>query len=588
MVLENSITFDEITQRNINIWLNGNYDAKVKEELALLIKEKPEDVVDAFYRNLEFGTGGLRGLMGIGSNRLNQYTVMGVAQALANYVIKQNGATGNSIFITYDSRHNSQDFAIVTAKVLAANGIKAYLFKELRPLSIVSFACRLKKCQAAVMVTASHCVKEYNGYKVFWEDGAQVLPPHDVGIIDEVTKVLDGAEVLSVDDSHHHLIEWVGEEIDTQYIEAIATLQHFPEENSKCGDELNIVYTSLHGAGITMIPKSLASWGFTTLSLVEEQKEPDGDFPTVTSPNPEEQAALALGIKQMLKEGADIIIGTDPDSDRIGVAVNHHGESVLINGNQMAALCTAHVCESLLELERFPENGVFVKTIVTTELVRKIVESYGRICEDVLTGFKYIAEKIRSWEEGEDKKEFLFGGEESYGYLLGSFVRDKDAVVLACLICEMALIAKRKGKTLVDNLYQLFRQYGVHHEELVNIKFADSKEGARQRESMMKKLRSEIPEEICGVPVLEVEDYLSSSKRVLETGETVALSLPTSNVLRFWLQDGTKITLRPSGTEPKVKLYIGVASSFKSNIEEELKEASKKAKEMGQFFKDLL
>ena len=588
MVSAKGVHFDEQTNRNIEAWLSGSYDKETKLELRKMIEERPEEVIDAFYKNLEFGTGGLRGIMGIGSNRVNQYTIMTATQALANHIATQEIKDRPSVFITYDSRNNSKYFATVTARVLAANGIKAYIFNELRPLCLVSYGCRVKGCTAAVMITASHCLKEYNGYKVFWSDGAQVLPPHDKGIIDEVNQIQDVAEVLLSDSDQDPLIEWVDASFDQEYFQAIKTLQHHPEENAKFGESLRVVYTSLHGAGITMIPNALASWGFTNVSLVEEQSTPDGDFPTVSSPNPEEHAALALGIKQLLRDEADILIGTDPDTDRVGVAVLHQGEAVLITGNQMAALCTAHVCESLEEEGRLPENAAFVKTIVTTELIKVIANKFGKTCEDVLTGFKYIADKIRNWEVDPQGKQFLFGGEESYGYLLGTFVRDKDAVVSSALICEVALREKRKGRTLVDKLHELYKTYGIHLEDLVNIKFPESKEGAEQREALMKKLREESPREIAGIAVESLEDYKTSTITLLKSGEKKTLDFPVSNVLRYWLEDGTKVTVRPSGTEPKVKLYIGVLHPFESDLEKEIKEASNRMKEIASFFQTLL
>lgn len=568
------IVLDPTTQHNVDLWLNGNYDAETKEQIRKLLKENPKEIVDAFYTNLKFGTGGLRGIMGVGTNRMNRYTVGAATQGLANYLKMQpKPPTGQyTVLIGYDSRNNSRSFAEETAKVFAGNGIKVYLFKNIRPVGLVSFGCRLKKCSAAVMITASHNPPQYNGYKVYWSDGAQVLPPHDQGIIDEAEKITDVSQIKMVNSITDSLIEFVDGEIDEPYLKDIVPLQCYPEQNHKYGPTLSVVYTSLHGTGITMIPRALPAWGFTQIHYVEQQIIPDGNFPTAPSPNPEEKSALKLGMELLKKVNGDILIANDPDADRVGVVVNHHGEQVILTGNQTACICLEHLCEALTKLKRMPEKAAFVKTIATTEMFKTIVTAYKKQCFDVLTGFKYIAQLINEWEAEPNGNKYVFGGEESYGYLLGTLSRDKDAILSSDLICEVALNAKLQGKTMADLLHDLYIKYGVFVDKLLSLKFEESKEGKEKMAKGFAQLQKDPPTSINGIDVVALEDYDNSVKTFLKNGTTEPLELPKSNCLLFWLADESKLLIRPSGTEPKIKIYCGVVRKKFDSVEEALKE----------------
>ncbi len=553
-----NIEFDATTQSHLDQWLNGSYDEKTKNEVQRLIKENPKEILDAFYETLSFGTGGLRGIIGVGCNRINIYTVQFATQGLANYINRQLGNEEEKrVFIGYDCRRFSKDFAQEAARVLAGNGISVFLFKALRPTPLVSFGCRLKKCTAAIMITASHNPPNYNGYKVYWDDGAQVLPPHDVGIIQEVNKIsnVENVKKASLDDQKIH---WVQEEIDEAYLKSISSLQHFPRLIKQKGKNLKVVYTSLHGTGGEILPKALSHWGFTQQFFVEEQMIPDGDFPTVSSPNPEEESALRKGLEKLEQVQGDILIATDPDADRMGVAVLHKGKPVILDGNQIACILLEHVCQSLATLGKLPENAAFVKTIVTTDLFEVIVNAYERTCFNVLTGFKYIAEKIRIWEHDQNSSEFVFGAEESYGYLYGTHVRDKDAIISSLLICEAAFMAKQGGKTLLDRLYDLYRKYGVYRDKLLSLKFAEGKEGKQSMLFAMEKLRNSPPKHFCDIPIVCIEDYLVREKKDCASNKKEPITLPKSDVLLFRLEDGSKIVIRPSGTEPKMKIYCSV------------------------------
>lgn len=591
MNLEANISFDATTQKNVDLWLQGKYDEGTKAEIRRLLQSDPKQVIDAFFTNLTFGTAGLRGIMGVGTNRMNVYTVRAATQGLANYIKKAVpgiNAQPPGVFIGYDSRHQSRRFAEETAKVLAGNGIRSYLCKDIRPTPFVSFGCRYKHCIAAIMITASHNPAEYNGYKVYWSDGGQVVPPHDQGIIAEVVKITDPSKVYEVPSLSNPLIEEVGSDVDDAYIQAVAKLQDYPEVNQKEGHRLKIVYTSLHGTGITLVPKALQTWGFTNLTLVDSQVIPDGSFPTAKSPNPEEPAAMKLGMDLMLQTHRDILIATDPDTDRMGVAVLHQGEAVLLNGNQIIVICLEHICEALTKQNRMPKRAAFIKTITTTELFQAICDTFQVSCFNVLTGFKYIAEKILQWEQKPDGYQFIFGGEESYGYLLGTHARDKDAVVASALICEVALQAKLKGQTLVDKLYDIYRQYGIYQEEVISVNFGDTKEGKEQMAQGMHRLRESHIHEILGIPVLMMDDYLTSKRRHLKTDQIESLSLPKSNVLVYWLTDGSKIMVRPSGTEPKVKIYCGVINKQFTSISEGMAQAQAHCRDLLKATKKLL
>lgn len=549
---------DAQTQKNIDTWLQGAYDEKTKADIRRLQIENPEELIDAFYTTLSFGTGGLRGIMGVGSNRMNIYNIRAATQGLANYLTKQKPTMGkHRVLVGFDCRNHSREFAEETAKVLAANGIEVFLYQELRPVALISFGVLYKKCSAGVMVTASHNPPEYNGYKVYWSHGGQVLPPHDKGIIDEVNKIIDPSQV-KIESYPNPLIHDIGEEIDRAYLDAIHSLQLHSDDNHAHGQDLHVVYTSLHGGGITMIPRTLAEWGFTHVSIVEEQKKPDGNFPTVKSPNPEEPATLKMGIEKLEKVKGDLLLATDPDVDRLAVVVMHEGKPVSLNGNQIACLALEHICRSLKETHRIPPKPMFVKTIVTTELFKAIAEHYKAFCIDVLTGFKYIGEKIAQWDEEKlaniPTHHYIFGGEESYGCLFGTHARDKDAVVASALICDLALHLKLQGKTLIDFLYEIYSHYGVYREKLLSLTF-EGKEGAEKMQKMMDHLRHTPPKTLSETAVITLEDYENRSVLTLETGHKEPLLLPKSDVLRFWLADRTKIVVRPSGTEPKIKIY---------------------------------
>jgi len=567
------MSIDSATQARIDTWLAGPYDPATKQEIQEMLATNPKKAIDAFYTTLKFGTGGLRGIVGVGSNRMNRYTVQATTQGLANYLKKT--APSPSIVIGYDSRTHSRTFAEQAAQVLAGNGIKVHLFFELRPTPLISFACRHLKASGAIMITASHNPPEYNGYKVYNSDGGQVIPPDDIGIINEVNKIT-GPDQVTTAPLNSPLISTLGEELDAAYLKACHTLQHYPVVNKKQGGKLSIVYSSLHGTGITLVPKILSDWGFSKLTLVPKQCDPDGTFPTVSYPNPEEIDALKLGMESLKAAGGDIFMATDPDADRVGVVVRHQGKLQLINGNQLACILLEHVCRGLTDGNRMPEWGAFVKTISTTELFRAICASWNKPCFDTLTGFKYIASLIRSWEQGSNGYEFLFGGEESYGYLLGSFVHDKDAVVICALIAEAALHAKLEGKTLIDRLHELYHKHGIYLEKLEAIRFEESKEGREKMAQMVERLQKSPPHEILGVKVESLEDYSTGERLDLNTGKRELLDFPKSDALLLWLADGTKVLIRPSGTEPKVKIYCGVRQEKFESIESGLRECEER------------
>lgn len=562
--IPNQNLFDAATKANIDSWLSSTTSEAERLEFEKLAKEQPQAVIDAFYKRMSFGTGGLRGLMGMGTNRMNAFTVGCATQGLANYLNKTFSGEEIRVLIGFDSRNHSKEFAQEAARVLAGNGIKVFLFKDLRPVPLVSYSCMNKKCHAAVMITASHNPPEYNGYKVYWQDGGQVLPPHDTGIIEEVNRITDGSMVKFTQDQS--LIETIETEMDIKYLEDIDSLQLLHNDNQMYGNELKVVYSSLHGTGITLVPQALAMWGFTNVSIVNQQKEPDGNFPTVSSPNPENHDAMKLCIEELKEKEADIVLATDPDCDRVGVAFKHHNEILYLDGNTIACLCLEHVANALTKMHKMPKNAAFVKTIVTTELFKAICDHYKAKCFDVLTGFKYIAQRINEWETSKEGYQFIFGGEESYGYLLGTFARDKDAVVSCALIAEVALQAKRQGKTLLDLTHEMYQKHGVFRNKLVSVDFPETKEGREQMQKALEELRENQPEKILGSRILIVEDYLKQERKHLNEQKVEPISLPKSNVIRFTLEDGTVIAVRPSGTEPKVKLYCGTRGEAGDNL----------------------
>jgi phosphoglucomutase/phosphomannomutase len=547
--------------------LDGPYDAETKQQIRSLQEKDPSALLDAFYTRLAFGTGGLRGIMGPGTNRMNSYTVGMATQGLASYILKQ--TRSGSVLIGFDSRHNSPLFAEIAARVLAGNGIRAFLLKELRPTPYISWGLRHKGCTAGIMITASHNPAEYNGYKAYWSDGGQVVPPHDTGIMQEVERVTRW-EHVKLADASDPLIVRIGDEMDADYLAAIRQMRTSPAEDAQSGGALQIVYTSLHGCGITLVPRALAQWGFSSLRLVQEQVVPDGDFPTVKVPNPEYKEALQMGIDLLQSTRSDILIATDPDSDRMAVAAAHHGAAVILTGNEIAALCVHYLCDVLLRRKALPARGAFVTTIVSSDLIKVIAESYGQHCFEVLTGFKYIGQKIHEWERSTDGFQFLFGAEESYGYLLGTHARDKDAVVSACLIAEIALAAKKEGATLIDRLHALYATYGIFQERQLSLSFDPGKKGMEQMQTLMTRLRASPPESLAGQTVISLEDYEKGEKTDRATGAKTALSLPQSDVLLFRLAEGGKVVVRPSGTEPKIKIYAGVRLRSFSSVAEGL------------------
>lgn len=568
------MTLDASSQKNLDMWLHGKIDPETRAETDKLIHSNPTALRDAFYTRLSFGTGGMRGIMGVGTNRMNRYTIQIATQGLANYLIHQKKNNENlSVAISYDSRINSRLFAEEAAQVLAGNGITAYLTQEMRPTPFVSFACRFLQCSSAIMITASHNPPEYNGYKVYWKDGGQVLPPHDTGIIEEVNRITHLSQIQKTTSLNHPSIIFLNKELDLAYLQALEKLQLYPKENRTDGKKLHVIYTSLHGTGITFIPEAMKQWGFSHLTLVEEQCIPDGTFPTVKSPNPESQEALNLGIKILENTKADILIATDPDADRVGVAVQHRGKTCLLSGNHIACLLLHHICKAQHPL---PEKAAFVKNFATSELFKKIVQNYKGVCFDVPIGFKHIAEKIRSWEDDSKNFKYIFGAEESYGYLFGTYARDKDGIASSLLIAEMAFQAKKEGKTLVDCLEDLWKEHGVFIDTLASLQFPETKEGKEQMRKGIEKLRHQPPQKIGGVEVNWVEDHFAQEKTCLQDGKKEKIRPTGFEALIFWLIDGSRLIIRPSGTEPKLKIYCAVQGEFNQEKEKELKEQAKR------------
>ena len=550
-----NIYMDKNIQQKIDNWLTGNYEQSVKDAIVELQKDNPDELADAFYKNLEFGTGGLRGLMGIGTNRMNKYTVGMATQGYANY-LKKCFVGEVKVAIAHDCRNNSRFFAETTANVFAANGIKVFLFEALRPTPELSYAIRNLGCQGGVVCTASHNPKEYNGYKAYWDDGAQMVTPHDENVIIEVDKI------ASVDD-----VKWtggeanitiIGKDMDELYLSMVKGLSVYPDVCAAQHD-LKIVYTPIHGTGITLVPQVLAKFGFDNVHIVEEQSSPDGNFPTVVYPNPEEKEAMSIGLEKAKKLDADILLGTDPDSDRVGIGVkNTKGEWVLVNGNQTAVLAFNYMIEARKTKGISRPNDMVVKTVVTTDMIDGIAKESNIACYNVLTGFKWIAALIK---EKEGKENYIIGGEESFGLMVGDEVRDKDAISAVALLCEMAAYEKNKGRSLFAKLIDLYVQYGLYKENLVSIT-KKGMNGAKEIADMMEGYRSNPPKTIDGVAVAALLDYELQVGKNLQTGESYPINLPKSNVLQFLLNDGTKISARPSGTEPKIKFYFSVNSKL--------------------------
>ena len=556
-----NLNIDASAKENVMTWLNGQYDEETKQAIRDMM-DNPNELNESFYRNLEFGTGGLRGIMGVGTNRMNKYTVAMATQGLANYV-KKCFPTANPIkaAVSHDSRNHSREFAEITANVLAANGFHVYLFEDLRPTPELSFAVRHFGCQTGVMVTASHNPKEYNGYKAYWDDGCQLVAPHDTNVIDEVLKIkgLDDVKMTGGEAN----IEIIGENVDSVYLDRVEQNSLHPELIKKHHD-LKIVYTPLHGTGITLIPRMLEKLGFTNVNVVKEQATPDGNFPTTPSPNPEERAAMKMAVDLAKEIDADIVFASDPDADRVGVAVKRpDGEWMLLNGNQTMSVLIYYLLKEWKETGRLTGKEFIVKTIVTSELPADIAKRVGVKVYDVLTGFKFIGDKIR---ELEGKEVFIGGGEESYGYMIGDFVRDKDAVAACSMIAEIAAWAAEQGKTFFDVLVDLYTEYGFYKEGLLSV-VRKGKSGAEEIQQMMKDYRENPPKEIDGEKVVCIKDYKLHESTDLTTGKKERIDLPASNVLQFFTDKGNKVTVRPSGTEPKIKFYFGVKGSLASKAD---------------------
>ncbi len=557
---------DAAIQEKVNAWLTGNYDQETKDQIKAI--QNTDELADSFYRNLEFGTGGLRGIMGVGTNRMNKYTVGMATQGFANYLKKTYGESEVKVAIAHDCRNNSRFFAETTAHVFAANGIKVYLFEALRPTPELSFTIRHLGCHAGVVCTASHNPKEYNGYKAYWNDGGQLVPPHDKNVIQEVDAITSVDKVIWTGGNDN--ISILGKGMDDTYIDMVKDLSVYPEVIERQKD-LKIVYTSIHGTGITLVPQVLERFGFTNVQIVEEQATPDGNFPTVVYPNPEESEAMSIGLNKAKALDADILLGTDPDSDRVGIGVkDHKGNWVLMNGNQTAVLAFNYMIEARKAKGINQPNDMVVKTIVTTEMIDAIAKTYEVNCYNVLTGFKWIAEMIKE-KEGEEN--YVIGGEESYGLMAGDKVRDKDAISAVALLCEMAAYEKDKGRSLFEKMIDLYIQFGFYKEGLISI----TKKGMRGQEEiaeMMQQYRLQPPATINGSQVVQLLDYQLQNGTNLLTKESWEINLPKSNVLQFILADGTKISARPSGTEPKIKFYFSVHEPLGSLDEFEAVEAS--------------
>jgi len=553
-----STTVDPQILQKANVWLDGNYDEETKKAIKEMMDNNPDELIESFYQDLEFGTGGLRGIMGVGSNRMNKYTVGSATQGFANY-LKSNFPDRDqiSVAIAHDSRNNSRYFAEITADVFSANGIKVFLFEDLRPTPELSFAIRQLGCQGGIVITASHNPKEYNGYKAYWDDGGQLISPHDKNVIAEVNKI------SSIDDvkfeGNNNLIEKIGEEIDTIYLEKIKSLSLSPEVIKRQKD-LKIVYTPLHGTGITLVPKSLKNFGFEQVHIVPEQAVADGNFPTVKSPNPEESAALEMAIKQAKEINADLVLATDPDADRVGIAIRNGDDFLLMNGNQTATLLVYYLLTKWKENNKLTGKEFIVKTIVTTELLADMARKNEVEYYDVLTGFKYIADIIKHFE---GQKTFIGGGEESYGYLVGDFVRDKDAVIACSMIAEAFAWVTDQGKGMMDLLKDIYQEFGFYNEKLVSV-VRKGKSGAEEIQQMMTDFRANPPKSLAGSEVVNIKDYQSSISKNVKTGEETPIDLPKSNVLQFFTEDGSKVSVRPSGTEPKIKFYFGVKSKLEN------------------------
>jgi phosphoglucomutase len=581
-MMENETLLAQVTDK-AHVWLQGNYNAEMKEEVQRMLENEDKTaLIDAFYKDLEFGTGGLRGIMGAGSNRMNIYTVGAATQGLSNYLLKEFANVDQiKVVIGHDCRNNSRTFAEISADIFSANGIKVYLFESLRPTPEVSYAIRKLGCQSGIMITASHNPKEYNGYKAYWNDGAQVLAPHDKNIIAEVNRIASPDDIRF--ERNEKLIEIIGKDMDNAFIDEVKRLVLSPEAIERQKD-LKMVYTPIHGTGITLVPDALEAIGFTNVIHVPEQDVISGDFPTVVSPNPEEPAALKMAVERAKETGAEIVMASDPDADRIGTAIrDDNDEFILVNGNQTLLIFLYYLMTKRKQLNLLTGKEYVVKTIVTTELVNMIAQRNGIELYDCYTGFKWIADVIRKYE---GQKKYIGGGEESYGFLAGDFVRDKDSVSACALFAEIAAWAKDNGKTMYQLLQDIYVEYGYSKEVGISL-VRKGKEGADEIENMMRNFRSNPAESLAGSPVTLIKDFVKLEAVDYIRDEKVALEMPTtSNVLQYFTEDGTKLSIRPSGTEPKIKFYIETHGSVKSREEIPAAEEAAQAK-IDQIRKDL-
>ena len=557
-------TIDPILLERVNVWLTPTFDTHTQEKIKQLIANDKQGLDDAFYKNLAFGTGGMRGIMGIGDNRINKYTLGKNTQGISNYLKKCFPSEVLKVAIAFDCRHNSKELAKVVADVFSANSIEVFLFSDLRPTPELSFAVKYLDCHCGIVLTASHNPPEYNGYKVYWQDGGQLVPPQDAAIIKEIN-TLAYSDVLF--NAKEDLITEIDQEVDDAFAQAAVKNGSYNTSDTAKKD-LKIVFTALHGTSITMIPRVLEAAGYTNVHVVAQQATPDGDFPTVISPNPEEPEALKMAIEIAEQTNADIVIGTDPDCDRLGIAVrNSQGTMEIINGNQAMAIKTNFLLENWKSTGKLTGNQFIASTIVSTPMIAKIADAYGVIYKESLTGFKWIAKMVVDFPE----LEFIGGGEESFGFMVGDFVRDKDAVTASLLACEVAAQQKAKSRTLFEYLNTIYKEVGYYREHLVSL-VKKGKEGAQEIEQIMKDLRTNPLKEIAGSPVVSIEDYNTSTRLDVLNNTTVTLDIPKSNVLIYYTQDGSKIAARPSGTEPKIKFYISVQDKQQANISELLKD----------------
>jgi phosphoglucomutase len=557
-------TIDPTLLERVNVWLTPTFDTLTQEKIKQLIANDPQGLDDAFYKNLAFGTGGMRGIMGIGDNRINKYTLGKNTQGISNYLKKCFPSEVLKVAIAFDCRHNSKELAKVVADVFSANGIEVFLFSDLRPTPELSFAVKHLGCHCGIVLTASHNPPEYNGYKVYWQDGGQLVPPQDAAIIKEIN-ALAYSDILF--NAKEDLITEIDQEVDDAFAQAAVKNGSYNTADTAKKD-LKIVFTALHGTSITMIPRVLEAAGYTNVHVVEQQAAPDGDFPTVISPNPEEPEALKMAIEIAEQTNADIVIGTDPDCDRLGIAVrNSQGIMEIINGNQAMAIKTNFLLENWKSTGKLTGNQFIASTIVSTPMIAKIADAYGVIYKESLTGFKWIAKMVVDFPE----LEFIGGGEESFGFMVGDFVRDKDAVTASLLACEVAAQQKAKSRTLFEYLDTIYKEVGYYREHLVSV-VKKGKKGAQEIEQIMKDLSTNPLKEIAGSPVVSIEDYNTSTRLDVLNNTTVTLDIPKSNVLIYYTQDGSKIAARPSGTEPKIKFYISVQDKQQANISELLKD----------------